>query len=112
MYKFVTITGQKYYFYLFTRNWVCFNHLSFNVSRNDDISIYREGVTTDKGREEDKCLVNIGLHKYFTVPMSLNPGIRVTVKLREGYEFQGHRDSSTTGEIVSPAEPRTKAGMV
>ena len=43
--------------------------------------------------------------------MSLNPGIRVTVKLREGYEFQGHRDSSTTGEIVSPAEPRTKAGM-
>lgn len=79
--------------------------------RNDDISIYREGVTTDKGREDDKCLVNIGLHKYFTVPMSLNPGIRVTVKLREGYEFQGHRDSSTTGEIVSPAEPRTKAGV-
>jgi len=76
--------------------------------RNDEISIYREGVTTDKGREEDTCLVNIGLHKYFSVPMSLNPGLRVTVKLEEGYEFNLRRCSGT---IVSPTEPRTKAGV-
>lgn len=78
--------------------------------RNDEVSIYREGVVTDKGAGEDKCLVNIGLYKYWKIPMSLKPGLRVTVKLKEGYEYAGG-SSAEVGTVVSPSEPRTIAGV-
>jgi len=76
--------------------------------RADDISIYREGIVSKtKADKEGHCLVKIGLNADCCVNMDLMPSIRVTVKLNEGYEY----DHVPTGTIVSPSEPRNKAGV-
>jgi len=70
-------------------------------------SLYREGVVSDWEMKEGQCLVKIGLKADCKVNMSLKPGLRVTVRLNDGHEF-GCRPKGT---IVSPSEPRTKAGL-
>jgi len=70
-------------------------------------SIYREGVVTDKPTKEGHCLVNIGLKGDCLIKRSIAPGMRVTVRLNDDYEWE----TKLSGKVVSPSEPRTKAGL-
>jgi len=75
--------------------------------RASEESVYREGVVTDKEAREGTSWVNIGLKSECLVSTSLKPGLRVTVRLPEGYSW----DKVIKGTIVSPAEPRTEGGL-
>jgi len=75
--------------------------------RASEESVYREGVVTDREAREGTSWVNIGLKSDCLVPSSLKPGLRVTVRLPEGYSW----DKLIKGTIVSPAEPRAEGGL-
>lgn len=75
--------------------------------RASEESVYREGVVTEKEAREGTSWVNIGLKSECLVTSSLKPGLRVTVRLPEGYSW----DKLIKGTIVSPAEPRTEGGL-
>jgi len=75
--------------------------------RASEESVYREGVVTDKEAREGTSWVNIGLKSECLVSSSLKPGLRVTVRLPEGYSW----DKLIKGTIVSPAEPRAEGGL-
>ena len=75
--------------------------------RASEESVYREGVVTEKEAREGTSWVNIGLKSECLVSSSLKPGLRVTVRLPEGYSW----DRLIKGTIVSPAEPRTQGGL-
>jgi len=75
--------------------------------RAGEESVYREGVVTEREAREGTSWVNIGLRTECLVTSSLKPGLRVTVKLPDGYSW----DKVIKGTIVSPAEPRKGAGL-
>jgi len=75
--------------------------------RAGEDSIYREGVVSDRPAKEGHCFVNIGLKGDCMIKRSIKPGMRVTVRLSDDYEW----DTKLSGSVVSPAEPRTKAGL-
>eukprot|EP00090_Calanus_glacialis_P042138 TRINITY_DN74832_c0_g1_i1.p1 TRINITY_DN74832_c0_g1~~TRINITY_DN74832_c0_g1_i1.p1 ORF type:complete len:360 (+),score=135.78 TRINITY_DN74832_c0_g1_i1:35-1114(+) len=75
--------------------------------RASEESVYREGVVTEREAREGTSWVNIGLNSECLVTSSLKPGLRVTVRLPEGYSW----DKLIKGTIVSPAEPRTEGGL-
>ena len=75
--------------------------------RAEEESLYREGAVVERSAGEGKCWVNIGLKTDCLVERSLKPGLRVTVKLPEGYSW----DKVIRGNVVSPSEPRTAAGL-
>ena len=84
--------------------------------RMEDRSQYREGVVLrDKKRQgeivdeydEKGSLVDIGLRNPIRVDRKLQPNIRVTVKI----DAKKSRKSKLMGQIVRPAEPRTKLGI-
>jgi len=75
--------------------------------RASEESVYREGVVTEREAREGTCWVNIGLKSECLVSSSLKPGLRVTVRLPEGYSW----DKLVKGTVVSPAEPRTNGGL-
>ena len=75
--------------------------------RAEEESLYREGAVMERSAGEGKCWINIGLKSDCLVERSLKPGLRVTVKLPEGYTW----DKVVRGSVVSPSEPRTTAGL-
>ena len=75
--------------------------------RAEEESLYREGAVMERSAGEGKCWINIGLKSDCLVERSLKPGLRVTVKLPEGYTW----DKVVRGSVVSPSEPRTAAGL-
>jgi len=75
--------------------------------RASEESVYREGVVTSKEAREGTSWVNIGLKSECLVSSSLKAGLRVTVRLPEGYSW----DKIVKGTVVSPSEPRTKGGL-
>ena len=75
--------------------------------RAEEESLYREGVVLEREAGAGKCWVNIGLKKDCLIERSLKAGLRVTVKLTEGYAW----DKIITGSVVSPREPRTLGGL-
>merc|ERR1719430_1878247 len=76
--------------------------------RASEESIYREGVVLEReGVKEDTSFVNIGLKTDCLVNRRLKPGLRVTVRLPDGYLW----DKKISGKVVSPSQPRTEAGL-
>jgi predicted SPOUT superfamily RNA methylase MTH1 len=76
--------------------------------RASEESLYREGVVVEReGAKEGTSFVNIGLKTDCLVDRRLKPGLRVTVRLAEGYLW----DRKISGKIVSPSEPRTAGGL-
>ncbi|XP_023328155.1 putative methyltransferase C9orf114 [Eurytemora carolleeae] len=75
--------------------------------RTQESSLYREGIVTDRPAKEGSCFVNIGLKGDCMIKRSIKPGMRVTVRLSDDYEW----DKKLSGKVVSPSEPRTKAGL-
>ena len=75
--------------------------------RAEEESLYREGAVMERSAGEGRCWVNIGLKSDCLVERSLKPGLRVTVRLPEGYSW----DKVIKGVVVSPSEPRTVAGL-
>lgn len=52
--------------------------------KTEDVCQYREGVTTQKKTKDDAgTYVYIGLHREVLIDKSIQPGVRVTVKLNE-----------------------------
>ncbi|KAL8895870.1 MAG: hypothetical protein Q9207_007974 [Kuettlingeria erythrocarpa] len=97
--------------------------------RADEWCQYREGITLDepseaparrKKRREDgteteqPTLVDVGLLRKVSVPVTIPPKTRLTVKLPEDSRvpgFRGPRKATIAGSAVSPSEPREKAGF-
>lgn len=75
--------------------------------RAEEESLYREGVVVEREAGAGRCWVNIGLKNDCLVERSLRAGLRVTVRLGRGYTW----DKVARGEVVSPSEPRTRAGQ-
>jgi len=75
--------------------------------RVQEDSVYREGIVTSRPAKEGCCFVDIGLKGDCLVKRSIKPGMRVTVRLSEDYEWS----TKLSGNVVSPSEPRTKAGL-
>ena len=64
--------------------------------RASEESVYREGVVLERpGVKEGSSFVNIGLKTDCLVDRSLKPGLRVTVRLGEGYLW----DRKISGEV-------------
>lgn len=69
---------------------------------------YREGVVLNKPVKESKgSFVNVGLTLECQINKQLVPGVRVTVKM--DHEYNGKKKCK--GVVVSPSEPRVKAGL-
>lgn len=93
--------------------------------RSDDWCQYREGITIQKQSEgpakkkkrredgtetEQPSLVDVGLPQKVSVPATIPPNTRVTVKLPEEPGVPGPHEDTITGSAVAPSEPREKAG--
>ncbi|XP_027198299.2 28S rRNA (uridine-N(3))-methyltransferase isoform X1 [Dermatophagoides pteronyssinus] len=74
------------------------NHLS-----SKDQCPYREGIVLNKPHKQGS-FVNIGLKQDCQVDRSVQPNVRVTVKLEPN-------SKKLRGKIVSPSEPREKLGL-
>ncbi|XP_076244304.1 28S rRNA (uridine-N(3))-methyltransferase [Calliopsis andreniformis] len=76
--------------------------------RQQDISLYREGVITNKPVKAGKgSHVNVGLLSDVHVDKVLTPGLRVTVKI---FEDQSN-PKKLKGIIVPPDVPRSETGI-
>lgn len=76
--------------------------------RQQDISLYREGVVSNKPVKAGKgSQVNIGLLNEIRVDKVLMPGLRVTVKIPSDQE----NPKKMKGIIVSPTEPKSETGI-
>jgi len=76
--------------------------------RASEESVWREGVVIEReGVKEGTSFVNIGLKTDCLVDRRLKPGLRVTVRLPDGYLW----DKKISGKVVSPSQPRTEAGL-
>lgn len=76
--------------------------------RQQDVSLYREGVVSNKPVKTGKgSQVNIGLLNEVRVDKVLMPGLRVTVKIPPNQE----NPKKMKGIIVSPTEPRSETGI-
>ncbi|KAL1423660.1 hypothetical protein MTO96_021033 [Rhipicephalus appendiculatus] len=80
----------------------CPHHL-----RATEESPYREGIVARLPvKEGSGSYVNCGLNKEVKIDRCLQPGVRVTVKMKEGVPGKKLR-----GTAVSPSCPRTEAGL-
>lgn len=80
--------------------------------RKDDVSLYREGITTSRPAESGRCYVDVGFQSEVLIDHQLRPGVRVTVKLAyEEPDEHGNRPQPTEGIAVSPREPTEKYGL-
>ncbi|XP_017883952.1 putative methyltransferase C9orf114 homolog [Ceratina calcarata] len=76
--------------------------------RQQDVSLYREGVITNKPVKAAKgSHVNVGLLNDVRVDKVLTTGIRVTVKIPEGQS----NSKKLKGFIVPPDVPRSNTGI-
>ncbi|KAK2575773.1 hypothetical protein KPH14_007158 [Odynerus spinipes] len=76
--------------------------------RQQDVSLYREGVVTNKPVKTGKgSQVNVGLLNEVRVDKVLMPGLRVTVKIPPDQE----NPKKIKGFIVPPTEPRSETGI-
>lgn len=73
--------------------------------KQQDESLYREGVVLNKPHKNGS-FVNIGLRYDAHVDRSLQPNVRVTVKLTKT-----DNPKKIQGVVVSPSEPREKMGL-
>lgn len=70
--------------------------------RRDEESPYREGVVLEqRGAAGAGASANCGLYKEVTIDRKLQPGTRVTVQM----------EGNSTGRVVAPHVPRTRAGI-
>lgn len=75
--------------------------------REEDQSLYREGITTAKA-SEDGCYVEIGLKRPCHIKQKVIPNVRVTVKLLP----KAHEDEKKLkGVVVPPSLPRHEGGL-
>ncbi|KAL8949343.1 MAG: hypothetical protein Q9222_004548 [Ikaeria aurantiellina] len=58
----------------------------------------------------ERSLVDVGLSRNATVPVTLSPGTRVTVKLPEDAKTSKRRNDPILGSAVAPSQPREEAG--
>jgi len=86
--------------------------------RADGISMFREGVTVDRGHlpgqtaindSSPGSLVNIGLTKDCKIDRNLKNGVRVTVQIDDYKRPQKRK--KLTGKAVSPSYPREQYGI-
>ncbi|XP_034176089.2 28S rRNA (uridine-N(3))-methyltransferase [Osmia lignaria lignaria] len=76
--------------------------------RQSDVSLYREGVVTNKPVKGDKgCFVNVGLLSDVHADKVLTSGLRVTVKIPPDQL----NPKKLRGIIVSPDIPRSDTGI-
>ncbi|XP_035730880.1 putative methyltransferase C9orf114 homolog [Vespa mandarinia] len=76
--------------------------------RQQDVSLYREGVVSNKPVKTGKgSQVNVGLLNEIRVDKELMPGLRVTVKIPPNQE----NPKKMKGIIVSPTEPKSETGI-
>ncbi|XP_046819934.1 putative methyltransferase C9orf114 homolog [Vespa crabro] len=76
--------------------------------RQQDVSLYREGVVSNKPVKTGKgSQVNVGLLNEIRVDKELMPGLRVTVKIPPNQE----NPKKMKGIIVPPTEPRSETGI-
>lgn len=70
--------------------------------------MYREGIVTDKKTKTNRegCFVNVGLLQDVYIDKSLNPGVRVTVKIEDP-----NKAKKLKGKAVSPKEPTQNTGV-
>ena len=73
--------------------------------KESDESLYREGVVMNKPHKNGS-FVNVGLRYDAQVDRSLQPNVRVTVKLTKTDNLK-----KLKGVVVSPSEPREKMGL-
>ncbi|KAL8762567.1 MAG: hypothetical protein Q9184_001475 [Pyrenodesmia sp. 2 TL-2023] len=93
--------------------------------RRDDWCQYREGVTVEKQtadqakkkkqhkdetETEQLSLVDVGLPRKVSVPPTIPPNTRVTVRLPDDPGESNAYADPITGTAVAPSEPREKAG--
>jgi predicted SPOUT superfamily RNA methylase MTH1 len=82
--------------------------------RKDDISLYREGVTLPSPNnvngnhgEKSGTLVNVGLSSDCQINRTIQPGVRVTVKIDE----PGKSKKLLHGDVIAPTIPRSNHGL-
>lgn len=79
--------------------------------RSDEHCAYREGIAVEPTRQNDgtnATSVDCGLRRYISVPVELETGTRVTVKLSD--ESHAGQEQSMQGVPVSPDAPREEVG--
>uniref|UniRef100_A0A8C0ZKQ8 28S rRNA (uridine-N(3))-methyltransferase n=1 Tax=Cyanistes caeruleus TaxID=156563 RepID=A0A8C0ZKQ8_CYACU len=77
--------------------------------RVDEDSEYREGVVLDRPTKPGRgSFVNCGMRKEVQIDKQLNPGLRVTVHLKEP---QNPEAKVRKGTVVSSHHPRTVSGL-
>ncbi|RKP38911.1 putative RNA methyltransferase, partial [Dimargaris cristalligena] len=85
--------------------------------RQDEPSPYREGVTLPQRnqvqsggpvRGGSRTFVNCGLRRYVMINRSIQPNVRVTVKMDD---FEHLETKNPSGTVVSPRMPREKDGI-
>ncbi|KAK6436490.1 hypothetical protein LTR95_007315 [Oleoguttula sp. CCFEE 5521] len=78
--------------------------------RSEEWCVYREGVavSTDRSNSAVTSTVDCGLGQYVTVPVELEAGTRVTVKLEEQLQYDIAKE--LLGTAVSPDLPREEGG--
>ncbi|OQO00712.1 hypothetical protein B0A48_13203 [Cryoendolithus antarcticus] len=78
--------------------------------RSEEWCVYREGVAvgTDRSSSGVTSTVDCGLAQYVTVPVELEAGTRVTVKLEEQLQYDSAKE--LLGTAVSPDLPREEGG--
>uniref|UniRef100_A0A8C5IZA9 28S rRNA (uridine-N(3))-methyltransferase n=1 Tax=Junco hyemalis TaxID=40217 RepID=A0A8C5IZA9_JUNHY len=77
--------------------------------RMDEDSEYREGVVLDRPTKPGRgSFVNCGMRKEVQIDKQLNPGLRVTVRLKEP---QNPEAKVRKGTVVSSQHPRAVSGL-
>ncbi|KAG1663897.1 putative methyltransferase C9orf114 [Nymphon striatum] len=81
----------------------CFHHL-----RQDEKSLYREGIVLQKPVQEGRgSYVGVGTKHEVQIDKLLQTGTRVTVEIDE----ESMSKKRWKGQVVSPSAPREKAGL-
>uniref|UniRef100_A0A182JQ37 Uncharacterized protein n=1 Tax=Anopheles christyi TaxID=43041 RepID=A0A182JQ37_9DIPT len=72
--------------------------------------VFREGIVTSKPMKGDKpgAFVNVGLLNDVLVDKTLEPNLRVTVKLPAGADLKSKK---IRAKVVTPAQPRQETGI-
>ncbi|KAL8643800.1 MAG: hypothetical protein Q9210_007548, partial [Variospora velana] len=93
--------------------------------RSNEWCRYREGVTIGQQTEEhgekkkrrkddvspgESTLVDVGLSQKVSVPASIPPNTRVTIKLPDDREVFDSERSTVAASAVAPSTPREEAG--
>jgi predicted SPOUT superfamily RNA methylase MTH1 len=83
--------------------------------------MFREGVVTEQDETQGQSMVDVGLKQKVHVPVSIEPGTRVTLKLhkpKKQIEARSNKkrklrgmDSIFEAEAVAPSAPREELGL-